>query len=157
MKRSKFSGAQVAMILRQADEGATIVEVCRKAGISEAMFTPWRCRSRIIIKSPSFFIAAPPPHGRPMPDLTCRRRLGRAPDGGDQKKWGIFNCQFWDILLCHRQPGVASSWIICGPPGRSASDGRAERCSYRYKGKRTDPVALKRWIKEIAETRVRYG
>jgi putative transposase len=36
IKRSKFSDAQVAMILRQADEGATIGEVCRKAGISEA-------------------------------------------------------------------------------------------------------------------------
>lgn len=42
MKRSKFSEAQVAMILRQADEGATIGEVCREAGISEATFYVWR-------------------------------------------------------------------------------------------------------------------
>lgn len=42
MKRSKFSDAQVAMILRQADDGATIGEVCRKAGISEATFYVWR-------------------------------------------------------------------------------------------------------------------
>lgn len=42
MKRSKFSEAQVAMILRQADEGATIGEVCRKAGTSEATFYVWR-------------------------------------------------------------------------------------------------------------------
>jgi putative transposase len=34
---------------------------------------------------------------------------------------------------------------------------QAERSSYHYKGKRTDPVALKKRIKEIAETRVRYG
>jgi putative transposase len=38
MKRSKFSEAQVAFILRQVDEGATVGEVCRKAGISEATF-----------------------------------------------------------------------------------------------------------------------
>ena len=44
MKRSKFSEAQVAMILRQADEGATIGEVCRRAGISEATFYNWRKR-----------------------------------------------------------------------------------------------------------------
>ena len=44
MKRSKFSEAQVAMILRQAQEGATIGEVCRKAGISEATFYVWRKR-----------------------------------------------------------------------------------------------------------------
>lgn len=42
MKRSKFSEAQVALILQQADEGATIGEVCRKAGISEATFYVWR-------------------------------------------------------------------------------------------------------------------
>ena len=34
MKRSKFSAAQVAMLLRQADEGVTSGKVCRKAGIS---------------------------------------------------------------------------------------------------------------------------
>ena len=42
MKRSKFSEAQMALILRQADEGATVGEVCRKAGISEATFYVWR-------------------------------------------------------------------------------------------------------------------
>jgi transposase InsO family protein len=36
MKRSKFSEAQIAFILRQAEEGTAIGEVCRKAGISEA-------------------------------------------------------------------------------------------------------------------------
>ena len=42
MKRSKFSESQVAFILRQAQEGASIGEVCRKAGISEATFYVWR-------------------------------------------------------------------------------------------------------------------
>ena len=38
MKKSKFSEAQIAFILRQADEGAPVAEVCRKAGISDASF-----------------------------------------------------------------------------------------------------------------------
>jgi putative transposase len=42
MKRSKFTEAQIAFILRQADEGTVIGEVCRKAGISEATFYNWR-------------------------------------------------------------------------------------------------------------------
>jgi putative transposase len=42
MKRSKFSEAQVAFILRQAEEGTAIGEVCRKAGISEATYYAWR-------------------------------------------------------------------------------------------------------------------
>ena len=42
MKRSKFSSGQIAYILRQAEEGTAIGEVCRKAGISEATFYVWR-------------------------------------------------------------------------------------------------------------------
>jgi len=42
MKRSKFTEAQIAFILRQAEEGTAIGEVCRKAGISEATFYNWR-------------------------------------------------------------------------------------------------------------------
>jgi putative transposase len=42
MKRTKFSEQQIAFILRQAEEGTTVGEVCRKAGISEATFYNWR-------------------------------------------------------------------------------------------------------------------
>ena len=42
MKRSKFTEAQIAFILRQAEEGTAVGEVCRKAGISEATFYNWR-------------------------------------------------------------------------------------------------------------------
>jgi putative transposase len=42
MKKSKFSDAQIAFILRQAEEGTAIAEVCRKAGISDATFYNWR-------------------------------------------------------------------------------------------------------------------
>ena len=42
MKRSKFSEAQIAFVLKQAEDGTTIGEVCRKAGISDATFYAWR-------------------------------------------------------------------------------------------------------------------
>lgn len=42
MKKSKFSEGQIAFILKQAEDGATVGEVCRKAGISEATFYYWR-------------------------------------------------------------------------------------------------------------------
>jgi putative transposase len=42
MKRSKFSEAQIAFVLKQADDGKSVGEVCRKAGISEATFYNWR-------------------------------------------------------------------------------------------------------------------
>jgi putative transposase len=42
MKKSRFSEQQIAFVLRQAEEGTPIAEVCRKAGISEASFYAWR-------------------------------------------------------------------------------------------------------------------
>jgi putative transposase len=44
MKASKFSEAQIAFVLKQAEGGTAVGEVCRKAGISEATFYNWRKR-----------------------------------------------------------------------------------------------------------------
>lgn len=41
-KRSKFSEAQIALVLKQAEDGTSVGEVCRKAGISGATFYAWR-------------------------------------------------------------------------------------------------------------------
>ena len=38
MKKSRFSEQQIAFVLRQAEEGTPVAEVCPKAGISEASF-----------------------------------------------------------------------------------------------------------------------
>ena len=42
MKKSRFNEQQIAFILRQAEEGTSVGEVCRKAGISEATYYNWR-------------------------------------------------------------------------------------------------------------------
>lgn len=42
MKTSKFTESQIAFILRQAEEGTPVAEVCRKAGISDATYYNWR-------------------------------------------------------------------------------------------------------------------
>ena len=42
MKKSQFTKSQIAFALRQADEGTSVPEICRKIGISEATFYNWR-------------------------------------------------------------------------------------------------------------------
>jgi putative transposase len=42
MKKSRFCEQQIAYILRQAEEGTSVEEVCREAGISEATYFNWR-------------------------------------------------------------------------------------------------------------------
>lgn len=41
MKRSKFSDAQKAFVIRQGDDGTPVEEICRKAGISQATYFAW--------------------------------------------------------------------------------------------------------------------
>jgi len=41
MKSSKFTEAQIASVLKQAEDGVAVAEVCRKAGISDATFYNW--------------------------------------------------------------------------------------------------------------------
>ena len=42
MKASKFSGAHNAFVLKRAEDGVPVAEVCRKAGISQATFFNWK-------------------------------------------------------------------------------------------------------------------
>ena len=44
MKRSKFSDAQKAFVIRQGDDGTPVEEICRKAGISQATYFNWKKR-----------------------------------------------------------------------------------------------------------------
>ena len=42
MKRSKFTGSQIIFVLKQAESGVRVEEVCRKMGISDATFYNWK-------------------------------------------------------------------------------------------------------------------
>jgi putative transposase len=42
VKKSRLSEQQIAFILRQAEEGTRVEEVCPKAGIGEATYYNWR-------------------------------------------------------------------------------------------------------------------
>ena len=44
MKRSRFTEQQIAFILKQSDDGTTVEEICRKAGISIQTYYRWRSK-----------------------------------------------------------------------------------------------------------------
>jgi putative transposase len=44
MKKLRFSEQQIAFILKQAEDGTTVEEVCRKAGISIQTYCRWRSK-----------------------------------------------------------------------------------------------------------------
>jgi putative transposase len=42
MRKSRFTGEQIAYALRQAEQGTAAAELCRKMGISEQTFYTWK-------------------------------------------------------------------------------------------------------------------
>ena len=42
MKASNFSDAQKAFIIKQGEDGTSVAEICRKAGISQATYFNWK-------------------------------------------------------------------------------------------------------------------
>ena len=44
MRKSRFSDAQIMGILRQAEGGLALAEICREHGISSATFYKWRSK-----------------------------------------------------------------------------------------------------------------
>ena len=44
MKRSKYSESQIVGILKEADAGVMVKEICRKYGISDATYYKWKSK-----------------------------------------------------------------------------------------------------------------
>jgi putative transposase len=44
MKKSRFSESQIIAILKQADAGTPVPELCREHGMSSALFYRWRSK-----------------------------------------------------------------------------------------------------------------
>ena len=55
MKTSRYTEAQILAILRQAEGGMPVAEVCRAHGMSSASFYKWRglcCTNRAVAEVP---------------------------------------------------------------------------------------------------------
>lgn len=44
MKRSRFTDSQIMAVLKQAEAGTPVLDLCREHGISNATFYKWRAK-----------------------------------------------------------------------------------------------------------------
>ncbi|MCX5799926.1 MAG: IS3 family transposase, partial [Candidatus Eisenbacteria bacterium] len=150
MRKSKFTEEQIAFVLRQAETGTRVVEVCRKVGISEQTFFRWKRkygglgiselrRLRQLEEENrrlKRMVADLSLDKQMLQDVLFKKALRPA-----QKRERVEHLQEAYRVSERRACAVVEIW----------------RASHRYRSRRRDDVALRMRIREIAETRVRYG
>jgi putative transposase len=149
MKKSKFTESQIVFALQQAESGVTVAEVCRKLGISEAIFYSWKKKCG----------------GLGPAEL---RRLRQLEQENAQLKrivavLTLDKQMLQDVLekaLKVRQRRQLASLLLAEyrvSERRACATVFLHRSVYRYVDQPRDDGAVRQRMKEIAETRVRYG
>ena len=117
MKASKFTDAQKAFILKQAEEGVPVGDVCRKAGNSQSTFCSWRKR----------YAGMTPPEMRrlkALEDEKARLKKLVAELSLDREMLqDVVRRKLWDL------PRSGSWWRRCRSIGGCRSGGPVPRCS----------------------------
>ncbi len=151
MKKSRFSEQQIAFVLRQAEEGTPIAEVCRKAGISEASFYDWRKKYGGLMPSEMKRLKQLDRGREPTAEEAGGRPVARQGDaaGRDPPK------NMRPARKRQMVDEVRAVWQVS--IRRACGALPVDRSTYHYRSKRTGQAILMKRIKEIAETRVRYG
>jgi putative transposase len=116
MKKSRFSEQQITYILRQAEEGTSVEEVCRKAGISEATYYNWRKKYGGLMPSEMKRLKQLDEENRRLRKLVADLSLDKE--------------MLQDVIRrkIRSLPGCARWSITFARPGRSAFDGPAVLC-----------------------------
>ncbi len=150
MKKSRFSEQQIAFILKQADDGTSVEEVCRKAGISQQTYYRWRKKYAGLM--PSGGAAAEAARGR---ERTTEANGGR-PVSGQGHAAGCYPSKALRPTKGRELVDyMRGTWQVS--IRRACDVLQFRRSTYHYKSRRPSQAALRKRIREIAETRVRYG
>ncbi|MDP3264667.1 MAG: IS3 family transposase, partial [Tabrizicola sp.] len=150
MKASKFSDAQKAFIIKQGDEGTPVAEICRKAGISQATYFNWKKKYAGLLPTEMKRLKQLEDENARLKKIVADLTLDREMLQDVIRRKNLKPGRMRELVR-----GMCSDWAVsirtaCGAIG-------FDRSTFLYQSRRTDQAAVAKRIREICETRVRYG
>jgi putative transposase len=150
MKKSRFSEQQIAFVLRQAEEGTVVAEVRRKGRDQRGLFLQlaqevWRADA---IGDEA--LKQLERKNQRLKKAGCRPVAGQGDATGRDPPKNIRPARKRQMV-----DEVRRVWRVS--IRRACKALRVDRSTYHYRSKRTGHAVLMKRIREIAETRVRYG
>ncbi|WP_430735388.1 IS3 family transposase [Halodesulfovibrio aestuarii] len=150
MKKTKFTDEQIAFALRQAETETRVKEVCRKMGISEATFYNWKKKYGGLRVIELRRLKQLEEENRQLKKLVADLSLDKQMLQDVLNKKALKPAQLMKFAEHLDQAYQVSVRRRCSVLCMS-------RSSSYYKPTRKDDSALRLRIRDIAETRVRYG
>ena len=149
MKESKFTDAQKAVIIRQGEDGTPVADICRKAGVSQATYFSSKKKYAGMMPSEMKRLRELEDEngrlGGSLPTSRSTRRCFRTSCAESSKA-----CPEAQLVHEMRTTSKVSVRKACRVL-------RFDPKSYRYRSRRPGQAPLDKRIKEICQTRVRYG
>jgi putative transposase len=150
MKKSKFTEAQIVFALKQSETGVAVDEVCRKMGIHQATFYNWKKKYGGLGTSELRRLRQLEEENSKLKQIVADLSLDKQMLQDVLKKKTLRPVQL---------KGLAESLIADYRVSihRACSVTMLHRSMWYYKKLFKDDLVLASRIREIAQTRVRYG
>ena len=150
MKKPRFTEQQIAQALRQAEQGTTAAEVCRKLAVSEATFYAGKKRYAGMGVAELRRVRQLEDEKSPAQTGRCRSdpRQADAPGGAAKKgvRPGRRRAIAHELIGAYR----VSARRACGVVG-------CHRATFYYRARRRDVTPLRMRLRELAAARPRFG
>jgi len=147
--RKRFSVEQIVAVVKQAEAGVPVVEVCRRVGITEQTFYRWK--KKFVGWSGSGPAAETAPGGK--------QQAEKAGGGAESGQGHAAGCASKKILKPSRRRPVVHylRGVYRVSQRRACRTAVIAESTLRYQSRREPQTALRSRIREIAQVRIGYG